>query len=439
MDIEKLKEPMGIPKEVSAYIYKNANHGGSSFCKWLQWWHNKLMIRTFAYTYKRKDASPVLYTEVERCLVGDDRAVRKNLYKTNMGGYHAVFKEGQKSKTDYYGYTYYYFSPDDFDKWFQEPVAGMYAPVINIEYLYTLKKYKYCAYSFKQELKQYLEAYDKDPMVEYFGKAGLKYTAMLGKKAKKDKAFARFIIQNASKVNAYGYQSTWYAYQHNCSFKEAEAAVHEKRASDEFFRGLNNIDYEHEINKIKIYRYAKGTIGNWGFEREYRDYWNACVALGLDMRDTKNSMPNDFNEMHDIRTAEYASLKAKLDRKAEAEFNKKIKATASAYGFDFSNKKFTVLYPHCKSDFEREGNAMHHCVGRMGYDKKMGDGEIVIAFIRLKKEPNKSFCTVEYSIGQNRLLQMRAEYNAQPPKEAKAFIEKWAEVMKANVKKTVSG
>lgn len=394
-----------------------------------------MLIRTFAYTYKRRGANPVMYTEVERCIVGDKRAFRKNLYKTSMGGYHAVFKEGQKSSSNYYGYTYYYFSPDDFDKWYQDSVAGMHAPVINTEYLYTLKKYKYCAYSGKQDLKEYLEAYDKDPTVEYFGKAGVKYTAMLGKKAKKDKAFAKFIVQNANKVNLYGYQVTWYAYQHKCPFKEAEDAVCEKRAADDFFRGMTSVDYEYEIDKIKIYRYAKNAIGKWWFERQYHDYWNACVALGLDMRDTKNSMPNNFNEMHDIRTAEYASLKAKLDRKEAAAFNKKIKATASAYGFDFSNEKFVILYPKTKKDFEREGDAMHHCVGRMGYDKQMADGKIVIAFIRLKSDPSKPLCTVEYSITQNKLVQMRGEYNKIPEKDEKAFIEKWAEEMKKNVKK----
>ena len=433
MDIEKLKEPMPIPKEVRAYIYKNANHGGSSFCKWLQWWHNKLMIRTFAYTYKRRGASPVLYTEVERCVVGDQRAIRKNLYKTQMGGYHAVFKESQKSSTNYYGYTYYYFSPEDFDKWYQDHVAGMYAPIINIEYLYTLKKYKYCAYSFKQDLKEYLEMYDKDPTVEYFGKAGIKYTAMLGKKVKKDKAFAKFIIENANKVNLYGYQITWYAYTHKCDFTEAEYRVHEKISADKLFHGMTSVDYK--VDKVKIYRYAKNTLGRWWFEHTYMDYWNACVALGLDMRDTKNSMPNNFNEMHEIRTAEYASLKAKLEKKAAAELNKKIKATASAYGIDFESGKYMVIYPHNQKDFEREGKAMHHCVARMGYDKRMADGKILIAFVRLKKDPDKSLYTVEYDIGQNKIMQMRAEYNAQPSKDGKAFIEKWAEVMKENVKK----
>lgn len=436
MDIEKLKEPMSIPKGVREYIYKNANHGGSSFCKWLQWWHNKLMIRTFAYTYKRRGSCPVLYTEVERCIVGEKMAIRKNLYKTQMGGYHAVFNAGQKSSTNYYGYTYYYFTENDFDVWCIDYVAGMYAPVINIEYLYTLKKYKYCAYSFKQDLKTYLESYDKDPTVEYFGKAGIKYTAMLGKKAKKDKAFAKFMIENANKVNVYGYKITWYAYEHKCDFKEAEERVHEKMSADKFFSGMASIDYK--IDKVKIFRYAKNMIGKWYYEREYRDYWNACVALGLDMRDTKNSMPNNFTEMHDIRTAEYASLKAKLDKKAAAELNRKIKATASAYGFDFSNKKFTVIYPHCQGDFKREGTAMHHCVGRMGYDKKMADGEIIIAFIRLKSDPNKPLCTVEYSIGQKRVLQMRGEYNKIPEKDEKAFIEKWAEAMNENVKKATS-
>jgi hypothetical protein len=105
--LDKLKaEPMTTPREVMNYIFKNANHGGCCFIKYLQWWHNKLIIRTFAYTYRKRSASKYLHTEVERAVVGMEYAVRKNLYKTQMGGYHAVFSETQMSSTNYYGYTY---------------------------------------------------------------------------------------------------------------------------------------------------------------------------------------------------------------------------------------------------------------------------------------------------------------------------------------------
>ena len=426
--LDKLKaEPMTTPREVMNYIFKNANHGGCCFIKYLQWWHNKLIIRTFGYTYRKRSASKYLHTEVERAVVGMEYAVRKNLYKTQMGGYHAAFSENQKSSTNYYGYTYYYFSPDDFNVWYTEKAAGMYSPVINIDYLYTLKKYKYCGYSGKQDLKEYLEAYDKNPMVEYFGKAGLKYTAMLGKKAKKDKQFAKFIVQHAYSVNVYGYKITVYAYEHKCSFKDAEEVIRARQDADSFFKGSMGVNYK--VDRVKLHEYAKLNCGKYRTGL-YIDYWNACVQLGYDMRDTKNSMPSDFHRMHEVRTAEYASYKAKLNRKAAAELNKKIKATASKYMFDFSNEKYTIVLPQTKNDFEREGEALHHCVARMGYDLKMANGQIIIAFVRMVEDPKQHYVTVEYNLDEKRIMQMHGKDNCTPDKETRAFIEKWAKKVK---------
>ena len=446
MDFEKLKEPMATPKEVREYIYKHADHGGSSFCKWLQWWHNKLIIRTFAYTYKRRGADRVLYTEVERCVIGSDQAIRKNLYKTCMGGYHAVFKNGQQSCTNYYGYTYYYFSPDDFDVWYLEPIAGMWSPVINVDYIFTLKKYKYCGYSGKQDLKEYLEYYEKDPSVEFFGKIGLRYSKMLGSRAKKDGAFRKFITKNINNVNLYGYKTTVYAFDNNVSFKEANDYMCEKMEAQRAFSGCRKINYK--VDKLKVYRWFYGrsdTKGEcdrvykdgkrtYGW-RSYKDYWNACVELGLDMRDTKNSMPRDFKRMHDARIEEYAALQIARNKQKRAERDKKFEEKMRSWNISFEDERFTVRLPQKVSDLETEGLVLHHCVGHMGYDQKVIEGKVIIAFIRLKKDPDKPLYTVEYDLKQKTVLQMHGDHNSEPDRKGKAFIKKWAEVMKENVKK----
>jgi len=422
MNIGDLKEVyLPIPAKVTEYAMTWAS-GGTCFIKWLESYKNELMIRTFAYRQlKRK---PFEITEVERALIGQEYAIRKNLYKTQMGGYHAVFSPKQQaSSKSWYGYTYYYFSPDDFNIWYCDKVAGMFSPIINTDYLYTLPKYKYCGYSGKQDLKEYLEAYNKDPAVEYFGKAGLKYTALLARKAKKDKQFAKFIIANANKVNNYGYKITEYAYTHKCSFAEAEIWHVDKTEADHMFRGFTKVDYK--VDRIKIYNYAKRVLGRWNYEGTYRDYWNACVALGYDMRDTKNSMPKDFNEMHDLRTDQFEMLKDKLNKKAAAEFNKKIKAQAEKYNVDVQSKKYEVVLPKTKRDFILEGQALNHCVGRMNYDKRMAEGEIIIAFIRLKSDPKQHYVTVEYNLKRKELIQEHGKNNVLPDKSTKEFIRKW--------------
>ena len=40
-----------------------------------------------------------------------------------------------------------------------------------------------------------------------------------------------------------------------------------------------------------------------------------------------------------------------------------------------------MLFPKCTLDFINEGEALNHCVGRMGYNKKMANGESLIIFI----------------------------------------------------------
>ena len=427
MDWKKLKEDMTTPKGVREYIYDNAK-SYQAFIKWLQWWHGKLIIRTFAFKCQRKGTNPILWTEVERAVVGEEYAIQKNIYYTQMGGYRAVFSDTKKISTNYYGYTYYYFAPEDFDVWHTEKAAGLYGEYINVDYIFTLKKYKYCGYSGKQDLKQYLEAYDKDHTVEYFGKAGLRYQVMLGKKAKKDKGFCKFIVENAEKVNAWGYQISEYAYTHKCSFQEAQFEVEMKRKADRFFRGCEKTQYK--VDRVKIYKYAKLNIGKWNFERLYHDYWNACVVLGFDMRDTKNSMPNDFFRMHDIRTEEYASYKAEIDKEKTKEFNKRLEKAASKYMFDYQNKKYLVRLPQKKSDFVNEGEALHHCVGKMGYDGKMAAGKIIIAFIRLTEQPDKPFVTVEYDLNERRIMQMHGSYNSDPDKETRRFVNGWARKMR---------
>ena len=444
MEKNKLQEYMAIPREVTRYAITEAAESQTKYCKWLSTIDDELVIRTFAFRLKKK-LYALMLTEIERIAVGDEYGVRKNVYFTQMSGYRVVFEPKNVNSRNWYGYAYSYFSEYDFDVWGTEKALPYYyGAILNIDFLYTIPKYKYCGYSGQQSLKEYLDYYVKDSAVEFFGKAGLKYSIQLGRYAKKNAAFRKFIIANAKEVNEHGFQKSKYAFEHHCSFKEADKYYRLKNEAIQAFKELAKVNYDIDKMKIKYWWNTRldtndGSIdrsyiqGCWhgGYQRtygwhSYRDYWNACVELGLDMRDTKNSMPRDFVTMHDLRIRELASKKAKLDEEKKQAMDKRIAEVADRYEITTKSDTYCVVLPKCQKDFEKEGKALHHCVGSMGYDKDVADGKIIIAFIRLVTDPVKSYCTVEYDLKSHQIIQMHTDHNGEPDKTTKIFIRQWA-------------
>ena len=76
------------------------------------------------------------------------------------------------------------------------------------------------------------------------------------------------------------------------------------------------------------------------------------------------------------------------------------------------------------SDLIHEGEILHHCVGRMGYDQKFAREETLIFFIRTKKQPNTPLVTVEYSPTQKKVLQCYGDHDSKPTEEILDFVHK---------------
>ena len=112
------------------------------------------------------------------------------------------------------------------------------------------------------------------------------------------------------------------------------------------------------------------------------------------------------------------------------EFDLKIEKVAEKFSITIPDGDYLVILPKKKADFLAEGTALCHCVGYMGYDVKVADGKVLIAFIRLKSEPEKPLYTVEFSRSEKRILQMHGFRNCTPDDKAKAFIKKWAKAIK---------
>jgi NACalpha-BTF3-like transcription factor len=79
------------------------------------------------------------------------------------------------------------------------------------------------------------------------------------------------------------------------------------------------------------------------------------------------------------------------------------------------------------ADLINEGTKLQHCVGKMGYDKKVVDGVSLIAFVRKNGEIEKPFVTAEYRFDEKKLRQCYGIKDSKPSDEVLAFVNTWAE------------
>lgn len=76
------------------------------------------------------------------------------------------------------------------------------------------------------------------------------------------------------------------------------------------------------------------------------------------------------------------------------------------------------------SDLTREGELLHHCVGRMGYDQKFAREESLIFFIRTREQPDVPLVTVEYSLKSKKVLQCYGDHDSKPNESVMEFVNK---------------
>ena len=144
------------------------------------------------------------------------------------------------------------------------------------------------------------------------------------------------------------------------------------------------------------------------------------------MSEDKHSFPHDFKRWHDIRIDEYATKKAMEDEEKRKELYTKFAEIANKYNALQHSKRssFICIIAHSPADLIREGEMLHHCVGRMNYDQRMVREESLIFFIRNKQEPDIPFVTVEYSLKNRKILQCYGEHDHKPSEDVLHYVNK---------------
>lgn len=368
-----------------------------------------------------------------KCLVRD---LECTIMGYNVGWYDMALSDRRKNYED--------------GKWYHAD-DKYYAPateVVNKRYALKFDTFKYSAvdkYPYADVLK-YLRVYEQYPQAEYFIKIGLQHLATnktLLKKTGKDKAFRKWLIRNvrllrnecgdlpyfSSKIILAAYK------QHNPLWESLALDRAEKEL-------LRNYNYTHTVRKVitrnDISAFLEYIRKQGCNVSAYADYIKACEYLGLDMSLPKNRYPHNFRRWHDIRIDEYQTAKAEADERERAKLYERFVAVAAKY-LPLQRTKvegYLILIARSPQELIYEGDYLHHCVGRMGYDQKFVREETLIFFVRNADQPDIPFVTVEYSLRAKKVLQCYGDTDTKPDDGVLQFVnKKWLPFANRQLKK----
>lgn len=323
-------------------------------------------------------------------------------------------------------------------RWFERGICyaddkyyDPWAEIVNLEFVEKFPEYKYSAYKLFRgtDLLKYLRRYEQYPQLEMLMKLGFENIAMsvtVLKRVGKDKNFCRWLLTHKQILqrNHYYIGVIMQAYKTGKSLDFLQS-FWEARLR---LRHDNTLDpvkelFQTEKEMLAFYEYISAKNTN---PHTYLDYLKACNYLRLDMSLSKNRFPHNFRYWHDMRIDQYATAKAKADRKAKQEMYKRFSIVAKKYLPLQHNKRspFICIIAKSPADLIREGEILDHCVGRMNYDMRVIREESLIFFIRAKEHPEKPLVTLEYSLKTHKVLQCYANRNTKPNDEVLHYVNK---------------
>lgn len=315
---------------------------------------------------------------------------------------------------------------------------------------------KWCAYGRTDYLYgsciQYIRLYRKHPQtVEMLMKAGL--SRMLTEKAvakiSEDRRFAYWLMKNRDSVRYMACKTAYDAYRKNPNGDPSDyrrsLEYRVKCGRESAF--TNKEVYRKALKHTTQERIAEYIRANTNRE-SYGDYLVACDWLRLDFSDTKVLFPHDFRAMHDLYTEQYfqhvrdeeTKAKEAKDEAARLESEtmaKRMKDVAERFSFlsGFKADGYCILVASSKDELIDEGFALHHCVGRMDYDKRQADGKSVICFLRHESAPDVPYVTVEVKVSNTLSVnQCYGDRDSVVP-EVDGFVKEWMEYANAQMRK----
>ena len=416
--------PKRIENRILSYDAKHGDNKGLRFYAYLTTIRKELVKITVAVRNKGKRTRLIKQVAIHG--VYSDKCLVRDIEYNYMGGYRVGwFAEGIKYPCNippfyndgkWYAVEYKYFNP--------------WAPVINPKFALTLPQFCYSAVEIQDPpcIITYLRTYLKYPQVEYLVKAGLgKFvdSTMILKKIGEDKAFRKWLMAHRAELAEHYYYVDVILRAFRTGkpldvlqvYREAKI----KLSHDQHLKPICELFTGAEQERFFDYISKQNTNAN-----TYLDYLKACQYLGLDMSEEKNRFPHDFKRWHDIRIDQYATAQAEADRKAKQELYKQFARIAEKYLPLEHDKRsaFICIIAHSPAELIREGEILHHCVGKMNYDRRFIREESLIFFVRSRRDPETPLVTLEYSLKNRKVLQCYGEYDRKPDEDVLHYVNK---------------
>ena len=153
--------------------------------------------------------------------------------------------------------------------------------------------------------------------------------------------------------------------------------------------------------------------------RTWEDYMGMAMQAGKDINDRHVALPKHLKAAHDeaaklLRMQKNQKLNRDVGRSAE-----KLRDLCWAWN------GMTIRPAESQKELFKEGEALHHCVGRMGYAEKMAKFQTAIFFIRKEEAPDVNYVTLELDLKTWDKLQCYGKGDTWPGKLVDSFVKKW--------------
>ena len=436
LDIKSVKP---IPQSIVAVIkHEDKQHyktpcGNTRFYSYLATWRKELVKVTVAVKhYKQKWYCKQVAVHGLR----SENALVKDVEYFTVAGYIVGWHDIKACAAPKYW---------EDGKWYscKRKYFDMYAPCVNLDYLARFPEYKYSEYknAHYTEISAYLRLYEEFPEAEYLVKSGLGCYAMnktILRQIRKDKSFHKWLVSHNDKDMSNGRyycNAIIKAYKENLPLAHINSIEGRKRSLIADYQGKYIINLAHIKGKKGEYERFFAYLDKQDISTSlYLDYIRACDYLQLDCSNDAIRYPKDFHRWHDIRIEEQRVMRAEEERlrkeKARQEQEQLVKdflISAEKYlplAAFTKDKHYAILIAKSPAELVKEGNALSHCVGHNGYDKKMANQETLIFFVRKIEELDKPFVTLEYSLKSKKVLQCYAHNNTKPEEKVLKFVNK---------------
>lgn len=185
-----------------------------------------------------------------------------------------------------------------------------------------------------------------------------------------------------------------------------------------------------EFNRFIDYMFQRSVAE--GFENDLCEWvgiWRDTLSMEIIInKRIVDKYPDNLLSYHQILAVEAMKIKEKID---EEMFAKRVKESRF---LEYDHGEYVIKIPESKDDFLDEACQQHNCLA--GYVNSFINGTCMIAFLRKKCDPDKSFITLEVVTKPNgdlSVVQAKERYNRNPNDEVISYINEW--ISKLNVER----